>query len=342
MAGPAVVACVGVQWGGGVNYCEHHLADYALRSRCFGLLEHGAYSMLRDRYFDTEAPIPAAEVYRQALARSTAERGAVDAVLAEFFKLDGEAWRCAEFDAQIKQARVRIEKAQQNGKKGGRPPRRLPDGTKQKPNGLQDGSDPLTGFKALQTPDTRHQTPSMERGADSTTVGADQTPPPLTPSGPMAEDPLSAQPVDDPGPTLAGRACLAMRGAGVTGVNPSHPTLLRLLADGVTPADLGATAAECVERGKPGMAYVLQVVAGRMADAAAVPQAVVPIRGRADPGVTVDAAESADAYVARMRREAEQRAAEDAQRNTPEAAAARRAAAEKLRGLAASLTRGAA
>jgi len=75
-----------------------------------------------------------------------------------------------------------------------------------------------------------------------------------------------------PGPTLAGRACLALRGANVHDVNPSHPDLLRLLAAGVRPEDIGATAAELVAAGKPArMAYVLRTVESRMQQAAQRP-----------------------------------------------------------------------
>lgn len=137
-----------------MNYCEHHLADYALRSRTFGLLAHGAYSMLRDRYFDTERPIPDGDVYEQACAKSKDERAAVDKVLREFFRLDDGVWRCDEFDRQIERTRAKIERSKQNGRVGGRPPRRIPQETQQEPSGLSVGLQDGTHTKAHQTPDT--------------------------------------------------------------------------------------------------------------------------------------------------------------------------------------------
>lgn len=100
-----------------MNTCEHRLSEYALRARAFTMLEHGAYSMLRDRYFDTEAPIPEAEVYRQACARSDEERQAVDSILAEFYALSDGVWRCAEFDAQLAkpQGRAKAHKRSASG-----------------------------------------------------------------------------------------------------------------------------------------------------------------------------------------------------------------------------------
>lgn len=118
-----------------MNYCEHHLGDYAKRTGAFSMLEHGAYAKLRDRYFVTEAPIPDADVYRQAGARSKEERAAVDVVLAEFYELDDAGWRCAQFDAEIEKTRAKIEAARANGKKGGRP-----KPTQKEPTGLAAGN----------------------------------------------------------------------------------------------------------------------------------------------------------------------------------------------------------
>lgn len=60
------------------------------------------------------------------------------------------------------------------------------------------------------------------------------------------------------GVTDAGRACLAMRDAGIADANPAHPTLLALLAAGVAPAELASAAAVAVKAGA-GFAYALTV-----------------------------------------------------------------------------------
>jgi len=70
---------------GFVNYYERHLGDYARDTGHLCLLEHGAYSLLLDRYYATEKPIPKALVYRIARAQTPDEIAAVDAVLNEFF-----------------------------------------------------------------------------------------------------------------------------------------------------------------------------------------------------------------------------------------------------------------
>lgn len=68
-----------------MNYYERHLGDYARDTGHLSLCEHGAYSLLLDRYYATEKPIPAALVYRVSRAQTPEEKAAVDAVLAEFF-----------------------------------------------------------------------------------------------------------------------------------------------------------------------------------------------------------------------------------------------------------------
>lgn len=78
--------------GAPINYYERHLGDYARDTGHLSMLEHGAYGLLLDRYYATEAPIPDAQVYRIARASSKQERAAVDAVLAEFFHLVDGAW----------------------------------------------------------------------------------------------------------------------------------------------------------------------------------------------------------------------------------------------------------
>ena len=52
-----------------MNYYERHLGDYAKDAGHLSMLEHGAYSLLLDRYYTTEQPIPADQarwdVYRK-------------------------------------------------------------------------------------------------------------------------------------------------------------------------------------------------------------------------------------------------------------------------------------
>jgi uncharacterized protein YdaU (DUF1376 family) len=145
-----------------MNYYERHIGDYARDAGHLTMIEHGAYTLLLDRYYSTEKPIPAAHVYRIARAKGAAERGAVDRVLAEFFTLVEGCWTKNRCEQEIHSAHNRIFSAQENGKLGGRP-KSQQNQRKEKPTGLipvpvsepSDNPTPnpiVTGSKALQSP----------------------------------------------------------------------------------------------------------------------------------------------------------------------------------------------
>lgn len=145
-----------------MNYYERHLGDYARNAGHLSMLEHGAYTLLLDRYYVTEQPIPADQTYRVARAKTRDERAAVDAVLAEFFTLVDGAYVNTRTEEEIEKARRKIETSRNNGRGGGRPKKNPPEtrqDTHQKPGGFSLGSENGTQSKALQTPDTKHQTP---------------------------------------------------------------------------------------------------------------------------------------------------------------------------------------
>ncbi|MEN6641029.1 MAG: DUF1376 domain-containing protein [Armatimonadia bacterium] len=148
-----------------MNYWERHIGDYARDTAHLTMIEHGAYTLLLDRYYATEKPIQADQVHRLARARTRDEKAAVDAVLGEFFVLiDGE-WHHNRADREIEKAAGRINAAKENGKKGGRPKKQ--NETDEKPSGFSLGSVSETQTKALHTPDTKHQTPEVSADADT-------------------------------------------------------------------------------------------------------------------------------------------------------------------------------
>lgn len=84
-----------------MNYYERHLGDYAKDTLHLSMLEHGAYTLLMDRYYSTERGIPADQVYRVALARSKDEKAAVDTVLTEFFTLNDGVFTKGRIEEEI-------------------------------------------------------------------------------------------------------------------------------------------------------------------------------------------------------------------------------------------------
>ena len=75
-----------------MHYYKRHLGDYARKAGHLSMLEHGAYNLILDAYYDREVPPTRAEAIRFARARSAEEIAAVDVVLAEFFTESDEGW----------------------------------------------------------------------------------------------------------------------------------------------------------------------------------------------------------------------------------------------------------
>lgn len=174
-----------------MNYYERHLGDYAKDAGHLSMLEHGAYTLLMDRYYATEKGIPADKAHKVARARTPAEREAVDNVLSEFFVLTDGVWTKGRIEEEIAGANKRISAARENGKKGGRPPGQ----TQQKPSGLSLGSTPLSQDEAHQAPSPSLNTPIPPIGGmppvavpGSLFPAGDLPPPPAPPLPPAKPD----------------------------------------------------------------------------------------------------------------------------------------------------------
>lgn len=235
-----------------MNYYERHLGDYARDTGHLSLLEHGVYTLLLDRYYASEQGIPSSQAYRFARARTEDERAAVDAVLAEFFKLDGELWIHERVEAEIAKASLRIEAAKVNGRKGGRP-RKEPIGngneTQEKPSGFPVGNPDLTQIKAHHTPNTKPQSPEELGKTEVHTNGT------------TGDEPADG--VCDP-PSNVVQASILLRKRGCL-VTPQNPDLIEAIREGVTPAELDALAE--IYPGKPA-GYVITAARRQRAEGA--------------------------------------------------------------------------
>lgn len=74
--------------GGGVNYYQRHLGDYAKDTGWLSTYQHGVFALLLDWYYANEKAIPLPIAYRIVKARSGPERRATDEVLLAFFDLN--------------------------------------------------------------------------------------------------------------------------------------------------------------------------------------------------------------------------------------------------------------
>lgn len=198
-----------------MNYYERHLGDYARDAGHLTMIEHGAYTILLDRYYTTETGIPADQAHRVARARSKEEKLAVDAVLNEFFTLIDGVWIKGRVEEEIARAMVKINAAKENGKKGGRPKQTKSGselGTQNKPTGFQSGSELETQQKAHQAPSTRLHIPDKaEAHSSESSVSSVES------AAPPAYEQLATQ----------------LQKAGVT-ITSSHPNVIAWVGRGVT------------------------------------------------------------------------------------------------------------
>lgn len=272
-----------------MNYYERHLGDYAKDTAHLTMLEHGAYGLLLDRYYSTEAGIPADQAYRITRAQKKDEKKSVDVVLSEFFSLVDGVWINRRADAEIAKYQAKLPDAEAKKENDRERQKRARDRRKSlfdqlRSHGitapwdatteqLQDAlsranhepvTQPVTcDNTANHTPDTSHQAPVKPSGnthASTVTTHSDD----LEVDGACSPPDPQLEAVS---PTLAGAACLAMRKAGLADANPSHPTLLALLDAGATTQELAIAAGEASSKGK-GFAYAIGTVKRRREEAA--------------------------------------------------------------------------
>lgn len=177
-----------------MNYYPHHIGDHAKRAGHLSMLEQGALALLRDRYLDTEQPIPAGLVYRVCRARLPHERQAVDSVLAEFFSLEAGAWRSETYDAVIVAQGARADASRTNGQSGGRKKlmKSRPEQTCQDAaRGLNQG--PIANSVANATGSEAAEPPPWDDEPDElAAVRANPPAPPPPPPPPPAPPPIEA------------------------------------------------------------------------------------------------------------------------------------------------------
>ena len=106
-----------------MNYYKRHLGDYARKAGHLSMLEHGAYTLILDAYYDREQAPTKAEAIRWARARNPEETQTVSTILQEFFfERDGRYYQ-QRVEDELQEARSKAERNRIVGKFGGRPPR---------------------------------------------------------------------------------------------------------------------------------------------------------------------------------------------------------------------------
>lgn len=142
-----------------IFFYTKNISEYAVEAGHLSLAEHGALTLLTDRYLARQVPIPEKIVHAICRARTKAEQAAVDSVLLQFFQLEEGAWRNRKLDAEIEKIQTRSEISRQNGQKGGRKKAQEEKEEKpqqnqeeDKPGGLPVGNQEEGGGEAIQQP----------------------------------------------------------------------------------------------------------------------------------------------------------------------------------------------
>lgn len=215
-----------------------YIGDYLQDTTRLSTEQHGAYLLLIMDYW-TNGPLPdddtsLAQVTRLQLTAWKKHRPALSRL---FLIADGE-WRHKRVEEEYAKAVAFNEKQKANGAKGGRP-KKTQNETQKKPMGF-DRDNPSHIPDESPSPSPSQVNPSEYQSSLSTsTVG-----------------------------TPAGAVCARLKSeAGLLDVNPQHPKLLALIADGLTEGELVAAGHEAKQRGK-GFAYALATAEGRRRDAA--------------------------------------------------------------------------
>lgn len=148
-----------------MNYYKRHLGDYARKAGHLSMLEHGAYTLILDAYYDREQAPTKAEAIRWARARNPEETQTVSTILQEFFfERDGRYYQ-QRVEDELEAAKAKAEHNRTIGKLGGRPPRgrkthRVSSGL---PNGFQ--TEPQSTNPLIQ--DLKHDSPNGESSASA-------------------------------------------------------------------------------------------------------------------------------------------------------------------------------
>jgi uncharacterized protein YdaU (DUF1376 family) len=161
-----------------MNYYSHHIGDYTTDTAHLSLLEDGAYRRLMDRYYTTEAPLPADEaaLFRVVRARLPDEQEAVRIVLAEFFDLTDAGWTHKRCDAEIEAFKAKSGKAADAANKrwgkSGNAPAVPPEKPPAMPTQCQRNADAMPTNN--QEPITNNQEPEGQEQSAQTTEQAEK------------------------------------------------------------------------------------------------------------------------------------------------------------------------
>lgn len=236
-----------------MNYWPRWINAIKKRTAELSLIEMGAYDRLLDHYYAEEKPLPGdlERCYRLAGAVTKAEQEAVRYVLQKFFTLQDDEHRNERADEEIAIGLKKIDAAQANGKRGGRPPgsskkpKKEPAGfPNENPTGTQDESSP---------------SPSL--------VGGEPIGSPPTASGSGSGEYFPPDAGGELPGIRYGEVAGAIRRAGLASLDPGYPAFRALVDAGATAAEFVAFVDEALTKSQP-FKWLVGAVAGERTRAA--------------------------------------------------------------------------
>ncbi len=275
-----------------MKHYPHHIGDFDKSTRHLTRLERSIYRDLMDLYYDTELPISSdlKFVCRKIIARSDEEIAVVEQTLKEFFVETPKGWYHDRCEVEIATYKANNSQKAQAGKASAASKvARRNEALKETPT---DDEHPLISVEtplnsrcgAVETPlngtstnQNQNQNQNQEHTHSAEVLNNGEKPENVCVSEkPVFDDlgdVLPANPDELPDapitPSMVSAVCMAMKATGIGAVNPSHPDLRVLLAQG---ADLGlfvSAAGDAVKKGK-GFAYALGIVRGQLSAANAL------------------------------------------------------------------------
>lgn len=97
-----------------------YTGDYGRDTAHLSMIEHGAYNLLLDHYYSTAAPLPSemSALYRICRAFDDSEKKAVDSIIRQFFRLEGNLFHNSRADAELARRAEQQERLSNSGKRG--------------------------------------------------------------------------------------------------------------------------------------------------------------------------------------------------------------------------------
>lgn len=221
-----------------MNYYPFHIGDYFSTTRHLSWEEDCAYRRLLDVYYRDEKPIPSAipAACRLILAKTKAQRQAVETVLNEFFVLSESGWTNRRADAEIvtMQGRQQVQREKAN--------KRWDQARKAMP---------------------QHDETDAAADAAAYPAAMPPTPTPIPiPTPPPARVDCAGRPFS----VAADRICRKLADLGFQKVFPGDELLLKLLAEGVTDEEFLYAVPKARDKTNP-FRYLLGTVEGERRDA---------------------------------------------------------------------------